>query len=113
MSDPAVVSKEVLLKPQLPEELVEVAGLGAVRVRGLSRAEVVTAQAPDKDRNDFETALLTFGLVDPALTETEARQWRETALSKTVNDVSSAILRLSGLLPGAAKAAKRTFRDDT
>lgn len=107
MSDTPIISKDVLLKAQLPESTVDVPGVGRMRVRGLSRMEVLLAR--DRDRAGWEASLLTAGLVEPALTEDEVNIWREGATTDVVNTVVEAILGLSGMLKKAVEEAKTSF----
>lgn len=109
MSDP-IVSKDTLLKPRLTEGTVAIPGVGTVRIRSLSRAEVLTAG--ERDRTGWEVALLAAGVVEPDLTEDEVRQWRENAPPDTVNVVAEAILGLSGMLSTAVGEAKRSFPEE-
>jgi hypothetical protein len=111
MSDtPIVISKEAILKPQLPEEVIDVAGLGPVRVRGLSRSEWMANK--DRDGVEWEIGLLAVGLVDPKLSEEEIRQMREATTVKVIDEIASGILRLSGMLVSRGGDAKRTFQEE-
>lgn len=104
-----IATKEGLLAVVLEHDTVEVAA-GAIEVRGLSRAEVVCLQqsaAPD----DLENRTLAGGMVDPALTEEEAGEWRAVpGTNGDVRKVSDRILELSGLVEGSQTAKERQFR---
>lgn len=106
MTDP-IVSKETFLKSQLPENTMEVPGVGTIRIRGLSRAEVL--KFTGLDSNERENAWLAAGIVDPDLSEEDVRAWRESAISKTVNTVVEAILELSGMLERSEAELRRSF----
>lgn len=92
----------------LPAEDVEIPGVGSVRVRGLSRAESLIVGKAEGDPTATERAILRFGLVDPALTEAEIRDWLKVAPNAHVDPVTKAIARLSGMWEGADKAAYKS-----
>ncbi|MEU7817060.1 hypothetical protein [Pseudonocardia sp. NPDC049154] len=105
------VSKETLFKARLTEEDVEIPGVGTVRIRALSRAEVLAFRSRKvEDVADMERALLSKGLVEPALTEDEVRQWQEASAAGELEPVTRAISRLSGMDETAAKEAVKRFR---
>lgn len=108
------VDKERLLKPRLAEREVEVPGVGTVRVRSLSRSEVIRmgTLGRDGDFDGAETFALACGMVDPALAEHEAREWRRNASSDEVEPVLEAITQMSALGDDALKEAVHTFRGD-
>lgn len=97
------MDKEALFTPRLPEEDVEIPGLGTVRVRGLSRAEAMKI----RDRSDVEAQerlMIALGMVDPKLTEAEVGKWAKAAPAGELQPVSEVIGRLSGLIEGADKS---------
>lgn len=100
------MDKAKLLAPRLPQDDVEVPGVGTVRVRGLSRRETIAMrEAFEGGIETTEFYLLTHGLVDPVLTAEEVEQWREAATAREITPVTDRILELSGLAEGSAKAA--------
>lgn len=104
-----MLSKDQLLKGRLPEREVEIPDLGTVRVRGLSRAEVLKLQKLGLDNvGALERKIVHLGLVDPALTEAEVDTWYEAAPGGELEPVSKAIQELSGLVEGAEKAAYKS-----
>lgn len=105
------VDKERLLKPRVPEGEVELEGLGTVRVRGLSRGEVFMVQQM-KGTAAVERKILALGVVDPALTESEAGQWQEASPAGELEPVVQKIQELSGLAEGSAKEAMLGFREE-
>lgn len=100
------MDKSALLQPRMPEADVEIPGVGTVRVRGLSRAEVVKFQ--ELDSAVRETKWFATGMVDPKLSEEEVDQWRESATFAELELVSEKIAALSGLLEDSAKAAYKS-----
>lgn len=104
-----MIDKSALLKPRIPEAEVEVPGVGALRVRGLSRQEVLDLQQFTKDEVALERKVLVLGLVEPQLTEDEVAQWHAAATQDEVAAVVDAIRGLSGLKDGAPKEAYKSL----
>lgn len=112
--------KARLLKPRLPEAEVEVPGIGAVRVRGLSRNEQLRAvKQGDIEANGMpnmtrveaiERRMLVMALVDPVLTEDEVAQWQRAAPAGELEPVTQMITKLSGMEQGAEKEVVKSFR---
>jgi hypothetical protein len=105
------MDKEALFRPRLPEDDVQVPGVGTVRVRGLSRVEVLQARkATDEATMDgprmltLERKMLAAALVDPALSEAEVGKWQAVAPAGELVPLIQAIERLSGLSDDAPKS---------
>lgn len=108
------VDKEALFKPRLPEEEVDVPGVGAMRVRGLSRAEVVD-QLNEVDRSipgAFEARIVAMSLVEPSLTDDEVQRWRAASPPDEIGVVVDKINELSALTKQAVKDAYEEFESD-
>lgn len=84
---------------------VEIEGVGAVTVRGLSRYELLLASKkyPD-DTLKQERFVLSCGLVDPKLTEDDVEAWQKASGPMEINAVAQRINELSGIAEGAAKS---------
>ena len=106
-----MIDKEALLRARFGEEEVEIPGVGAVRVRPLTRAEALRVRGEELDVAVMEQRLIAAALVEPKLTEAEVAQWQESAPAGELEPVINAIVRLSGLTVEAPKEAMRTFRD--
>jgi hypothetical protein len=104
------MDKEALFAPRLPEDDVEVPGVGTVRVRGLSRAEAMHVQAANGPEAT-ERRILALGMVDPPLTEAEAGRWQKASPAGELEPVTDRIAELSGMKPGADKETYKSFRD--
>ena len=104
------MDKELLFKPRLPEDTVDVPGIGTVRVRGLNRAEATMIESAGSTEAK-ERKILALGVVDPALTEAEVGRWMKAAPAGEIQPVSTRIAQLSGMLDDSAKTAVKTFRD--
>ena len=91
-------------------ETVEIPGVGEVKVRGLTRAEVLSIQNDDLDAAGMERKLLAFAMVEPQLTEDEVAEWQKVAPAGELEPISDAIQKLSGLAVKQVKAEMRRFR---
>lgn len=80
---------------------------GPVKVRGLSRLEVLDLGG--RGKVDFERRLLALGVVDPALSEDQVAAWQAIpGRAGEIGRVSNRITELSGIGEGAAKAAYKS-----
>ncbi len=110
----AAVDKDKLLSRRLDEGDVDIAGLGTVVVRGLSRTEVFAAsEESDDDRSRWEALVIAAGMVAPALTVDEVETWRANAPSAEVRRVSDKILALSGIGKEVAASTEKRFPADS
>jgi hypothetical protein len=97
------VDKELLFKPRLHEEEVELPGVGVIRIRALTRDEVVGAREEHTDEDGqidhaaVDNAILARSLVDPELTEDEVARWAAAAPAGEVTLVTEAVKRVSAL----------------
>jgi len=91
---------------RLPQDTVDVDGVGQVLVRGLTRTEILIYQSKRErlDEGPVEAWALSVCMIDPQLTEDEAGQWQSTAPAGEVQAVVSKALKLSGLGAGADKS---------
>lgn len=110
------LGKEALLAPRndtahgMPEADVEITGKGIVRVRGLSRGEVFRCQKLAESTEALECKIIAFGMVEPAMTEAEVRQWGRNAPAGEFEPVVDKIKELSGLSDGASKSGVQGVR---
>lgn len=104
------VSKTDLLKKRFGEEEVEVPGVGAVRVRALTRGQALELQGQEMEVAEMERRLISTAMVEPTLTEEEVRQWQDNTPAGELQGVMEAIVRLSGMEAHAGKAAYQQFR---
>lgn len=101
--------QELLERRALAERDVELAGLGTVRVRALTRGEVLKLRGPGDDFIAFEAGLLAAGMVRPQLSIEEAAAWQDAALPTEIDPVITAIMQLSGMEATAERTAMATF----
>ena len=99
-----MIDREVFLKAALPEAEVDLPGVGPVRVRGLTRAEVVALQGFKADVGAVERRIIALGLVDPALGPDDVDVWYDTAPAGMTDLIVNEVSRLSGLSDGATKS---------
>lgn len=99
----------------MPEADVDVPGLGTVRVRGLSRFEVMVMKKSTDTENIegtralvIEQKLLSMAMLDPVLTEDEVKTWQKTAPPGELDAVSLKVQELSGLLDAPKSEASAT-----
>jgi hypothetical protein len=108
--------KALLLADRLEQEDVDIPGVGAVRVRGLSHEEVLLMQKSigNADKVDGSRALLiqrklvAAGMVNPRMSEADVHRWQRVAKFGEIDLVSDAISRLSGLEEAAVKTAHKS-----
>ena len=105
------MDKSLLFKPRLPEDTVDVPGVGVLRVRGLNRLEAMHVQAA-KGPEETERRILALGMVDPKLTEDEVRQWQRASAAGEIEPVSTRIAQLSGMVAESPKRAYQDFEAD-
>ena len=105
----STIDKAALFAPRLPEEDHEIPGLGTVRIRSLSRTEVLGIRGKSLPVDEMERRLLAAALVAPALTEKEVGQWQAASAAGELEPVTKAIMRLSGLQEESAKEAVQRF----
>ncbi len=120
------MDKELLFKSRLPEDDVDVSGVGTVRVRGLNRIEAMHIQAAT-DPAEADRRIIAQGLVDPVLVISgllhqldgkpckacaEAGQWQKASIAAELEPVTTRIAELAGIAPDAAKQAVKGFEAD-
>lgn len=98
------MDKAQLLTPRLKVDTVDVDGVGTVTVRGLSRAEMILVFDLEGKRLQQEQRALSFGMVDPAMTEADVAAWQDAASSDEIDRVARKINELSGIGREASKS---------
>ena len=93
---------------------VEIPGVGTVKVRGLSRYELLLAQKkyPD-DTLKQERFILSAALVDPQMTEADVESWQKASMPMEINAVAEKVNELSGIAAGSAKSDVPEVRDQS
>lgn len=108
----AMVDKHALMAPRLPEDDVEIPGVGTVRVRALSRAEAMSVQRLAKKDQDVHT--IALGMMDPPMSVDDVQRWAEASPAGEMEAVARRIAQLSGVLTeGAQKSGVPGVRDES
>jgi hypothetical protein len=109
-----IVSLDALLAADVPVDVAEIPGVGLVKVRGLTRAELHLLTKKDGGNPSAETSdvfYFTHGLVEPAVTESQARKVFESIGFGALQPVIAKISELSGVSRDDQKAAYKSLRD--
>jgi hypothetical protein len=109
-----IVSLDVLLAASVPEDVAEIKGVGFVKVRGLTRAELHLLTKKDGGQPKQDTSDLfyfTHGLVEPRVTDAQARAIFESVGFGAIQPVIAKISELSGVSKDDQKAAYKSLRD--
>lgn len=111
----ALLTREQILARKVAgkTEIVPLGDGDEVEVRGITRGEAAeigsidpeTVDNPDKEA---EIMALAFGLVNPALTLDEVREWYAGEQSGAIQAVSDMIRSLSGQAAGQGKEATKS-----
>lgn len=111
------MDKEALLANRLPTQPLNIPGVGEITIRALSRAQRgVFAKLADNDVAVFDRKVIAAAMVEPSLTEDEARRWLENAPAGETTIVMEAIGELSGWdreVKELQKAAFKSLREDS
>lgn len=103
-----------LTSVELEEDDVELPGGRLVRVRELSRAEVLRIRKENgDDALKIERATLVAAMVNPRMTPDEVAAWqRKSGVNKDIGKVQQRIQELSGMFEGADKSNVVSHGDD-
>lgn len=98
----------------MPQEDVELEGLGTVVVRGLSRYETLLATKgiDETDTLRIEQRMVAMGMVEPVMSEKDVAAWQKASPLGQMKPITSAINRLSGIGTDAGRDAYKSVRDD-
>lgn len=111
-------NKDKLFAPRIEIGTVEVPGVGVVKVRGLSRWEMLTAgKLSDKGPLYMERAMLAYAFVglddeEYRLTEDDVAQWQRNSPATELQSVIYKVNELSGVARGSAKEQYKSDGDD-
>lgn len=109
------MDKDLLLARRVPEGDVELEGLGTVKVRGMSRYELLHSSRVRDEKGDLaaERYILSVCMVDPALAEHEVAEWQKASLAPEINAVAMKVNELSGVAQGADKSGVQETGDES
>ncbi len=105
-----MIDRERFLKAAVPEAEVDIPGEGTVRVRGLTRTEVLGLQGLASDQAALERRIIALGLVDPELSAADVDAWYDTAPAGHTDLIVNKVSDLSGITEGAAKSGVPAVR---
>lgn len=105
-----MIDKAALLAFRLGDGEHEIPDVGTVRIRGLSRAEVLAAQKLG-DVLASDRFMVSRALLEPTLTEDEVGAWQDSSGAGEIEALTVAIAALSGLGAGAAKSGVSGVRE--
>lgn len=112
----AMLTREQILARKKGERTVELPDGSEVRIRALTRDEVLQADkmAEEDDHAGRDDYIIATALVEPALTIEDVKAWGATAPAGDLVTITEAIAEESGLKQGAPKsgvpAARRKRR---
>jgi hypothetical protein len=109
--EPNVDKQTLLAAGRLDTDDVPLPGLGAVKVRGLARGEVLELRAADGTAAEQECRYVAKALLDPVMTEDEVALWQKVAKNNEFTAVVGAIYRLSGFGDDAPKSGVPEVRE--
>lgn len=82
---------------------------GVVKVRPLTREEILILRGLGGNAVKFEQKLLAFAVVDPeGLTEEDVAAWQKHSPALEIEDVTDKVMEISGLKERADKAAYKS-----
>ena len=93
--------------------LVELPSGKAVRVRGLTRYEMMLTRKGTEDITLIEARTLSFCMVEPIMTVAQVTAWQKATGPMVIGPVTEAIRDLSGLGEGAEKSAVREMGEQS
>jgi len=91
----------------LPQDDVEIPGVGTVRVRAMNRGELLMAGKlnEDKGQQAMEAYVLSACLLDPEMTLDDVAAWQTSGAAMECQPVVAKINELSGVGKDAQKSA--------
>ncbi|NIL40504.1 hypothetical protein HCB17_04475, partial [Salinispora arenicola] len=116
-----MVDKQVLLTPRLGKEAdVPIPGVGTVRVRTLSRAEVIGLRKATDDAHldgprvlTLERKMLAAAMVAPVLTEAEVGRWQKSSPAGEMDEIVYKVQEMAGMLDTSPREAMSNFRGES
>jgi hypothetical protein len=103
----ATLTRAEILARKVGNGIVTLSDGATVEVRGCTRAEA--RQIQDVEEGDQrDAAMISFGLVDPALTPDEVLAWFADAPNGDILKITGKILELSGMAEGQGKDATKS-----
>jgi hypothetical protein len=103
------MDKSQLLASRVGTEPYEIPGVGTITIRGLSREQMHEAgKHADEGVAGMEAIMLAHGLVEPALTVDEVRQWQANSPAGEIQPIVERINVISGVAGASQKDAYKS-----
>lgn len=107
-----MIDKEKLLAERFGVEVVELPGVGEVKVRAMTRGEALQVRGKPDDVGAMERKVLSWTMVDPKMSEEDVKAWQDCSPAGEIQTVFEAVVRLSGMEVDSAKSAYKSVRDE-
>mgnify|MGYP001593033462 FL=1 len=105
------LSKEELIKARFGVEDFELAGVGTVRIKPLTRAQALEVRGKELTVAEVEQCLLSWAMVEPGLTREDVAAWQEVADAGSFEPLVDRIAEISGMKKGASKSGVPDVRN--
>lgn len=111
------ISRDDLFAIRLAQTEVDIPGLGTVKIRALSREEVLGLRKVKTDEGlslgddpgAMECHMVALAMTEPALTPADVLRWQKSSPVGELEVVTDAIAEVSGMNSGAVKEAVKRF----
>lgn len=108
------MNKEELFIPDVDEEKVPLLRGGVVRIRSLSRLEVLHIRdTAFPTKAAYEQHVLALVMMDPVMTAEDVAQWQKNSKPKEIEHVMEEVVKVSGLGQGADKSDVQEVPDES
>jgi CxxC motif-containing protein (DUF1111 family) len=112
MSDSYAALDDLLAATEPETRDVDLPNGKQVKVRGMSRMELILTRKGTEDPAVIEQRMLAYCMVVPTMTAKQAEAWQKASPPMVIAPVTEAIRELSGLGEGADKSDPGTAGDD-
>jgi hypothetical protein len=102
------MDKARLTSRRFPTRDIEIVGVGAIRIRCLSREELLSANSDGVPALIMERRMLAAAMLDPEMTEDDVARWQANSPANEITAVVNAINELSGIGGAAQKEAYKS-----
>jgi len=94
---------------------VHIAGFGVVRIRPLTRAEVLNhgQQAEKKGVLHAEAMMISTAIVEPSMTVDEVKRWQRISAAGEIEPLTDEIMRISAMTEDGGPEATDRFPDES
>lgn len=100
-----------LFAVQLEEEDYEIPGRGRVRIRALSRTEVLDVRGKSLPFDEVERRLVSLAMVAPRVSHADVKRWQDGSGAGEIEKLTRRIMQMSKLQVTAEKETVAAFRE--